>query len=174
MLKWTLITLGGLLGCIGIVLLIGVFLPLNHTASRTAKYAQAPAAVWAKISDFAALPEWQPGVQSPERLADRNGHPVWKFAQRRRDYLIIETVIFEPPHRMVGKIVDNQQFGGTWTYVIQPTGDGGCTLTITEDGAIYNPMLRVIARFVAGYQRTMVRYLKALGGQLGEEVVLKD
>ena len=52
-------------------------------------------------------------------------------------------------------------FGGTWTYRLEPTASG-TRLTITEDGEIYNPTFRFVARFVLGYEGTMTRYLDAL------------
>jgi hypothetical protein len=56
-------------------------------------------------------------------------------------------------------------FGGTWTYEVRPTPHGS-TLTITEDGEIYNPLFRVMARFVFGYEGTMAAYLAAAEARL--------
>jgi hypothetical protein len=46
--------------------------------------------------------------------------------------------------------------------VIAPSVDGGSTLTITENGEIYNPIFRCISHYVMGYTATMDRYLDAL------------
>ncbi len=62
---------------------------------------------------------------------------------------------------LVVRIADlDLPFGGTWTYEIAPVA-GGSTLTITEDGEIYNPIFRVMSRFVFGYESTMAAYLAA-------------
>ena len=79
----------------------------------------------------------------------------------------------DPPYRMVSQIVDNKSFGGTWTYELTPT-EGGCELTITESGEIYNPIFRVFARFVFGYTATMETYLKQLGTKFGESIEPKS
>ncbi len=42
-------------------------------------------------------------------------------------------------------------------------------VTITENGEIYNPFFRFMARFVFGYTVTMETYLKALGKKFSED-----
>jgi hypothetical protein len=69
----------------------------------------------------------------------------------------------DPPRRLVTRIADPKlPFGGTWTYDITPS-NGGSRLTITEDGEIYNPLFRFVARFILGYDGTIGSYLGALG-----------
>jgi hypothetical protein len=68
----------------------------------------------------------------------------------------------EPPRLLVARIADpDLPFGGTWTYDIAPAG-GGSRVTITEDGEIYNPLFRFVARFILGYEGTIASYLAAL------------
>jgi hypothetical protein len=57
-------------------------------------------------------------------------------------------------------------FGGTWTYEVAPAVGGGSTLTITENGEVYNLVFRFISRFVMGYTATIDRYLEALRKKL--------
>ena len=55
----------------------------------------------------------------------------------------------ESPSLLVGRIADpSLPFGGTWTYRISAAAGGGSEVTITEDGEIYNPIFRFMARFV--------------------------
>ena len=61
--------------------------------------------------------------------------------------MVVET---DPPRRLRTEVVDNRQYGGTWTWDLEPTNEGGCHLTITEDGAIYNVVFRFVARFFMG------------------------
>ena len=49
------------------------------------------------------------------------------------------------------------------------TGEQNAIWTITENGEIYNPFFRFMARFVFGYTATMETYLKALGKKFGED-----
>ncbi len=65
----------------------------------------------------------------------------------------------EPPRRLVTRITDKTlPFGGAWTFTLQPV-DGGTKLTITENGEVYNPLFRVMSRFVFGHTATIDRYL---------------
>jgi hypothetical protein len=68
---------------------------------------------------------------------------------------------------LITKIADPKlPFGGTWTYDIAPAGDS-CTLTITENGEVYNPLFRFVSRFIIGQSTTMDGYIKALDAKLG-------
>ena len=60
----------------------------------------------------------------------------------------------------------NLPFGGTWTIDIAPTGRQRGA--VTEDGEIYNPIFRFMARFFFGYTATIEGYLRDLGHRFGE------
>lgn len=159
--KWLLVTLLVVFGLVAIVLIIGWMLPVAHVASRSASLNTSPEAVWRIITDVDAFPTWRRGIRTVARLPDRNGHPVWvEDGTTGRITLSVERS--EPPHTLVTRIADpDLPFGGTWTYTIA-SAPTGCTLTITENGEIYNPVFRVMARFVFGYESTMAAYLEGL------------
>ena len=48
----------------------------------------------------------------------------------------------------------------------------GNSLRIREDGGIYNPLFRFLARFVFGYSGTIDTYLKSLAKKFGEPPVV--
>jgi len=76
----------------------------------------------------------------------------------------------EPDRRIVARIADTSQgFGGTWTYEIEPAG-AGATLTITEEGEVYNALFRFTSRFVFGHYSTMETYARSLGRKFGQDV----
>lgn len=153
-----------------LVTIVGLFLPRAHTASRTVRYKTSVEDTWAVISDFASHADWRAGVRSIERLDDRDGRPAWREIHRRGDRFDMQVIAFEPPTRMVTQIVDHKQFGGTWTWTVEPDEadpDGACSLTIREDGEIYNPLFRFVARFIIGYRGTMDGVHRDLATHLG-------
>ncbi len=123
-------------------------LPRDHVASRTLTTRRAPQDVWALVSD-------------PAFAKDATGQDVR-----------VETVESIPPTKLVTRIADpNQPFGGTWRFVIAPTG-GGSTLTITEDGWVSNVIFRFVSRFIIGHHATMDTYLRNVAKRLNEDAVL--
>jgi uncharacterized protein YndB with AHSA1/START domain len=170
---WILIGVILLVGLPALVALAGSLLPKSHRASRRATFHQSPETLWRVLTDCAAMPSWRTTLRAIERLPDRDGHEVWQETDRRGRKLRLETVEAVPPRRLVGRIADPKlPFGGTWTYEITPVADGS-TLTITEDGEIYNPVFRFVARFILGYTGTMEAYLRALAAKFGEQVVIE-
>jgi uncharacterized protein YndB with AHSA1/START domain len=141
-------------------LVVGWLLPEAHRASRQVTLKASPEAVWSLITTVEAFPSWRSDVTTVQRLPDRDGRPVWiEEGSNGRLTLAVERSV--PPRLLVTRIADpDLAFGGTWTYDVSPA-PGGSTLTITEDGVIYNPLFRVMARFVFGYERTLEVYLTA-------------
>lgn len=165
--KWLLRTLAALVALVVLVILVGALLPKAHEASRSARYAQPPEAVWRTITDFPAMPSWRADVDRMERGADRNGHPVWVEVSGS-DRLPLEVEEAQAPRRMVTRIADpDLPFGGTWTYELKPDA-GGTSLTITERGDVYNPLFRFVSKFILGHSATIETYLESLGKKLGE------
>lgn len=168
--KWLFLILGLLVAAVAVVVIIGAMLPKNHVATRSARLRQPPEAVWAVITDFPAQPSWRTQLQAVERLPDSKGNAVWRETEKGGDALTLETVEWAPPRRIVRRIADaGLPFGGTWTYEIAPAGSG-CTVTITENGEVYNPVFRFVSRFLMGHSSGIETYLKALGRKFGEEV----
>lgn len=165
--KWLLLTLFLLIAFVGIVALIGMMVPLGHTASRRTMLAQSPEAVWAAITDYAAFPSWRADVQRVETASLAEGRTAW-VEHSKTGRLPIEVVASDPPRRLVTRIADRTlPFGGTWTYELQPANKGTVVI-ITEDGEVYNPLFRFMARFVFGYTATMESYLRSLEKKFSE------
>jgi uncharacterized protein YndB with AHSA1/START domain len=150
-----------------VVFLIGTRIPEGHRATVQGTVEAPPGAVWDAITAVEAFPTWRAGVDRVEVLEPRNGLPVWRERGSSGE-LTIQVVYFEPPQRMVARVTDaGGAFGGTWTYDLAPAEGGGTQVTLTEDGEIYNPIFRVVARFVTGYEATMEAYLEDLATHLG-------
>ncbi|MFQ5529542.1 MAG: SRPBCC family protein [Gemmatimonadota bacterium] len=160
-----------------VVLVAGVFgggmlLPVAHVASVRAEYAADTEEVFALIADYRSQPDWRPSVDRIEVLAPRNGEAAWQEIGPTGS-LPMELTESDPPRRMVTTILsDGMPFGGRWIYEVEPA-PGGATLTITEEGEIYNPAFRFISRFIIGHHRTATTYLRDLGRVLGNDVTVE-
>ena len=158
--RWIWMAAGTIAILVVVVLVAGWLMPVRHRVSRQATFHAAPALVWELITNVEGFPAWRNDVKAVERLPERDGRPVWveEGSNGRITYAVARV---EPPSLLVVRIADvNLPFGGTWTYEIAPVS-GGSTLTITEDGEIYNPIFRVMSRFVFGYESTITSYLAA-------------
>jgi uncharacterized protein YndB with AHSA1/START domain len=144
-----------------VVAVVGAMLPKQHTASRTARIAMPPEALYALLADVSHYQTWRAGLKGLQRLPDKNGMPAWvEDANGMKIPMRFERM--EPPSLLVARIDSTElAFGGTWTYRIAPAA-GGSDLTITEDGEVYNVIFRVMSRFVFGHHATMDAFIRGL------------
>lgn len=162
--KWLLII--ALVIAIPLLLVVGIgaLLPEQHIVSRTVILRQSPDLVWSQIT---APPTWRREIKAYQELPSRDGHRMWVETDRHGQMITYEAVESLPPQRLVVRIADpTLPFGGSWTYVIVPQG-AGSAITITENGAVHNPVFRFVSRFVIGHSSTVDAYAKALQKQLG-------
>jgi len=137
--KWALRLAAALIAFVIALTLVGYWLPVQHEASRSAEFTKPPEQVFALVSDIENYGSWWP-EGTEVRVA------------------VVESA---PPARFVTRIDEpDAPFGGMWTMEIVPA-PGGSRLTITERGEIYNPIFRVLARFVFGYEATIESCLEA-------------
>jgi hypothetical protein len=159
-LKWTLLVVVVFAAIVGVIALMGASLPVKHTATRTVHSNASPQQVWELIS---GPQTWRPDVTRYQELPPQNGKRVWIEYGKGDSKMTYEVVESDPPQKLVTRIADpHLPFGGTWTYQIAASPEGGTTLTITENGEVYNPLFRFVSRYVLGYTATMDHYLQAL------------
>jgi uncharacterized protein YndB with AHSA1/START domain len=159
--KWLIIAVATLALLVSLTALVGSRLPKSHRASREQALAASPEAVWSAITDVEAFPSWRSDVRQVQRLPDRDGRPVW-IEEGGSGKMTLAVERWEPSQVLVVRIADpDLPFGGTWTYEITPAA-GGTRLRITEDGEVYNPLFRFMARFIFGYEGTISAYMSAL------------
>lgn len=152
---------------------IGLCTPRRHTASRTLRIGQPPEAVWQAITDYENQPRWRNDIQQTARLADRNGHEVWRETYEDGTEITLETAEAVRPHRLVRIIADEGgSFSGRWEYEIKAES-AGSLLTITEHGEVPNPFFRFVARYLMGHTYFMEKFEKNLAASFGEEAVIQ-
>jgi hypothetical protein len=144
------------------------WLPVEHTAARSVDLPVAPEQLWGVLTDIVSYPRWRPGLKTVTPLPPTADGPAWRETSGDGT-MTFETVRSVPPHLWVTRIADkNLPFGGQWEYAIN-SAPAGSRLTITEHGEIYNPIFRVVSRFILGYTATIDKYLTALAAELARD-----
>jgi uncharacterized protein YndB with AHSA1/START domain len=164
--KIALVVVAVLVALVVVLFLVGLLLPRGHVASRSARFEAPPERVWEVLVGTARAPEWRTGLKSVEVLPPLDGKRRYREVSGfgAITYVVEEEIAQE---RLVGRIADEGLgFGGSWTWELSREG-GGTRVTITERGFVTNPLFRVLARFVFGYERTIDVYLRDLGRRLG-------
>jgi uncharacterized protein YndB with AHSA1/START domain len=170
MLKWVLALVGSLTALVVLPMTFGMFLPKQHVAISSVTLHQPADSLWIVMFDLADYPAWWPDIKNMERRQDDAGSEIWVQTDTQGRELPLEIVESDPPERLVVQIADERlPFGGSWTYVIDPAASGS-RVTVTEEGEIFNPAFRLLARAFLGYHGTIDRYLQALGSRFGEDV----
>jgi Polyketide cyclase / dehydrase and lipid transport len=159
MLRLALISLAILVVLVVALVAVGYALPVGHVATRQATLPRSADAVFATLSDVAHFADWRTDVTSVDVLSTE---PLrWREHGSNGDitFVVVESV---RPLHLVTRIDDPAlPFGGTWSYDLVPSGTG-TTVTITERGEVYNPVFRVMSRFVFGHTATIDGFLTAL------------
>ena len=157
-LAWIVVVLVGLIALIGVV---GLLLPVRHVAAVRIHIRQPPERIFDVISDVAGAAEWRSDVERVEILSAPPAAPRWRETTGAGT-LVMAVDESSAPSRFVTRIDDpGQPFGGRWIHELVPASDG-TTVTITEEGEVYNPFFRFMSRFVFGHTATMDAALKKL------------
>ncbi len=162
--RWLWIVAGVVGALILLVLGVGLVLPRSHRATGSRSFAAAPEDVWRALVSVEAYPSWRPDVQRVALRPAQEGRRVWTEHGTQGATTFIELRV-EPPRLWVVRVAPGGPFGGSWTYSIEPAASGS-RVTITEDGEIYNPVFRFVARFFMDMNASIERYLEALDRRL--------
>jgi hypothetical protein len=125
-----------LLGALAALTIVGLFLPQQHTGRATRGIAAPPDKLWALME---REKDWFP-----------NTPPT----------IILEGT--QRPTKRISKINDpSLPYGGIWTVTLDAQANQ-TQVSILEEGEVYNPLFRFLARFVFGHNTTANNYLQAL------------
>lgn len=154
-----------LIAVAAVVLVVGYRLPEQHTATRERVFAAPADRIFHEIATIEAYPKWRSGVQSIQMLPDSSGMKHFRETDMTGEVTyVVERVV--PNRQYVLAIADAKlPYSGSWTFDLTPVA-GGTQLTITEDGAVRNPVFRFMSRYVFGHFRTIDRYLADLDKRL--------
>jgi len=171
MLKWILGLLGLVAALVAGPFIAGMFLPRQHVVSSSIMLSQPPDSVWALLRDLGGYPNWWSDIKSSVPDEQGGDEEVWIQKDAQGHALPLLVVQSIPPALLVTEIVaEKLPFAGVWTYEIEQVG-AGSRVTIREDGEVFNPIFRLVARLFLGHHTTIDRCLAALGQRFGEQVI---
>lgn len=164
--KWIILILVLITLAVAVVSAVGAMLPVNHRASRKARFHQPPQAIYAVVS---GPPDWRPDVKASGPLPDVSGRKRW-WEQDAHGNKIAYELVEDSPSRVVRRIAGEKlPFGGAWTIEIAPASSSEAEVRVTEDGEVYNVIFRFLSRFVFGHASSIEGYLRNLGAKFGEQ-----
>jgi uncharacterized protein YndB with AHSA1/START domain len=151
----------------------GAQMPREHRSQVAVMLPASRAAVWAAITDYAAMPAWWPAVKALRTEKRADGTLLTWNMDRHGQEVPFRTGESRPPEKLVRVIATEQlPFGGTWTYELTDARGGGTQLTLTGDGFINPPMFRAMAEWFFGLENTqrdflahLEKHLAAAGGK---------
>src|SRR4051812_37573234 len=112
--KWLLVVVAVVVLLAGAVVLVGMTLPQNHTASRSAHVNASPDSLWALITDVERYPSWRKSIDSVQRV--EGPQLSWREISGK-DRMTYEATAVERPGHFVSHIADKGlPFGGSWDY----------------------------------------------------------
>jgi hypothetical protein len=169
--KWIMLSIVAIFLLLTLVMLIlGLLQPVKHSVTRSIHLNQSAGTVFAVLTNTAALPTWSSTVQKVELLPDSAGKPTarvtlkWGHLQ-----MIMSQIESVPPTQLIIRMTrENGPILGTWTY--QLTADArGCQISLTEEGELKNPFLRVIS-WLRGPDTNIKRTLLDLAQKFAENL----
>lgn len=146
----------------------GLLMDRSHVITREAVYARTPQELWNVITRFDKTATWRSDIDA---VQIESGDPIRFVEMGDQGPMPMEVTEQEPPHMLVVMASDpSLPFSGAWTYELAAV-EGGTRLSVTERGAIDNPLFRFVSHTFMDPADTVNTYLVDLGRHLGEEVV---
>lgn len=162
--KWIIIIILVIVTLAGVLYLIGYFLPVKHQATYSVRLKASPAEVWNLITDYKNYQTWRRGLKSV--VMDDANH--WTETTDN-GVIHYEAEIVKPNEVLATRIINKDlPFGGNWILAIAPAGNE-TQLTITENGEVYNPFFRFMAKYIFGHEATLRQYGEDLSKKINAE-----
>ena len=156
----------------GATYLYALSIPANQSYTRTIALKQTPEAIFALLSDVAAMPNWNRHLEKVELLPPIDGKEATRQTFKGNMQMTILTSERVPPTRLVRTMGDiGGPFVGAWTYEITPS-DGGSEVRLTETSEMKNPFMRLMVK-VFGATKYMDEHLADIAKHFGEAAVIR-
>jgi uncharacterized protein YndB with AHSA1/START domain len=145
---------------VGVLWSLGASTPREHVVTQSMVFEASPETIWGLLARPETFVDWRRDVTHAEYVAPRDGLRCIRESSVGGDLVYVYEV-FDPPKRLVSRIVDRDDFGGSWTTMLEAV-EGGTRVTITEDGFIDNPALRYLMIKFFGLEVTIEIFFEDL------------
>jgi uncharacterized protein YndB with AHSA1/START domain len=137
---------------------IGMLLPSQVTASRSAELKASPARVFQTVTNIEEQTQWRKDIAS---VRVHSSGKSWTEETTAGTIIDFEVLHKEPKTRFEIKFVSKQGFSGSWVGVFTPSSNG-TMVQITETIEIQNPIFRVMSRIFRFTDKFIDTYLAQL------------
>ena len=150
----------------------GMMLPVNHSVTVTGVIPAEPARTFAIITNVAEGAAWRSEIKAVEVLPPDNGRDHWiedLGHDMKMDFIATATdPIRDQGHAVRTVLLNDPNYGGTWTYEVMPgPSNGQTTVRITEAGYINPPIYRFMMAHIFGPTHNLDVYLSDLQKRAG-------
>lgn len=158
---WILFIMGAMASVVIALVVGGLATPRAHVVARTIHLATPRAQVWDSIHAVHHYASWRDDVEDVERVDTEQPQLRWREMTTRRAMLFGAIVDNAPQHFAARLLDEDLPFSGEWHWHLDEDANG-TRVTITERGAIGNPIVRLIGTYLIGHTKTLDRYLRDL------------
>ncbi|MCC6241606.1 MAG: SRPBCC family protein [Gemmatimonadaceae bacterium] len=158
---WILFIMGAMASVVIALVVGGLATPRTHVVARTMRLATPRGAVWDSIRAVHDYASWRNEIEDVERVDTDQPQIRWREMTTRRA-MLFGAVVDDAPQHFAARILDEDlPFSGEWHWHLDDDA-GETRVTITERGAIGNPIFRLIGTYIIGHTKTIDRYLRDL------------
>ena len=146
----------------------GLATPTQHTVARTVVLTADADRVWETVRSVERYATWRDDIRESVIVGSEQPQPRWRETSRRGS-MTFGIVHEDAPHTFTARILDDDlPFSGEWRWQVAREASG-VRVSITESGAVSNPVFRFLGAHVFGFTRSIDAYLTALARHLGSE-----
>lgn len=153
-----------LLVALGIVLLLSlfvVFLPSERSYSKTEIINANVDKVFAIVTNLDAQ-GWRKDAPNIQIEDMTSGSEVWIEKPKQGPDIRFRTKTKQAPNLFVIEIIDNPQFGGTWTGKFSSTNDGKTKIEFTESVSLNGFVSKLFSYLFFNIEKTVEQYVADL------------
>jgi len=149
-----------------IIMIVSKLVSEQYEASSMAYYNCDLKKLWDLVTDSANQAAWRTAIIRVEKLSDISGRNIWKEFNSNGQVMKIETSEYSPMRRLVRRLINENQDGEIiWIYDFAEVGEVS-TLTVSEQGKMLNPILKLISKFNSSKSEVLNMYFQDIANEL--------